>query len=91
MTAALRYLAAGVTLVLDLDRCTGCGACVPVCPHRVLAVEDRKVRAVVRGACIECGACMTNCPAEAIAVRRGVGCAAALANRVLGRGEVCCG
>jgi len=42
--------------------------------------------------CMECGACALNCPADAISVSAGVGCAAAVVNRLLGRtGECSCG
>ena len=84
----LHYLRNGGSLAIDPTRCTGCGACLEVCPHGVLALEppgdgDSKsgaLRATVRDrqACMECGACALNCPAGAIAVSSGVGCAQAI-------------
>ncbi len=74
----LRYLSNVVTLQLDRDKCIGCGLCVDVCPHAVLAMDDKKARLVDRDACMECGACAKNCKAEAITVEAGVGCAAAV-------------
>ncbi|MFH1891788.1 MAG: mercury methylation ferredoxin HgcB [Candidatus Zixiibacteriota bacterium] len=71
----LRYLPDVTTLELDVDKCTGCGMCVFVCPHAVIAVEKKKVRLMDRNACMECGACAGNCPEEALTVRAGVGCA----------------
>ncbi|MBU0514165.1 MAG: 4Fe-4S binding protein [Proteobacteria bacterium] len=85
---AMVYLPNVVTLALDADRCTGCGGCLEVCPHEVLAVEDGRARIVRRDACMECGACATNCPFEAIAVQSGVGCAAAVIKSALGRRPV---
>ena len=76
--APLRYLADVVTLVLDQQKCTGCGMCTAVCPHAVFQIEDHKARLVDRDACMECGACARNCPAEALSVEAGVGCAAAI-------------
>ncbi|NQU24789.1 MAG: 4Fe-4S binding protein [Candidatus Nealsonbacteria bacterium] len=74
----LRYLSDVVTLELDTEKCTGCGTCVTVCPHAVLAIEQGSARIVDRDACMECGACAGNCPAEALSVESGVGCAAAI-------------
>lgn len=86
------YLKDVVTLKVLPDQCTGCGMCEDVCPHGVLAVEDRRVRIMNRDACMECGACSRNCPVGAIAVDAGVGCAAAVINSMLNRqgGGCCC-
>jgi ferredoxin len=88
------YLPDVVTLELIPEKCTGCGLCLEVCPHQVLALDDGRARIVDRDACMECGACALNCPFEAITVQTGVGCAAALIKSGLGRGKaeggVCC-
>lgn len=76
----LRYLENVVTLELDVEKCIGCGLCAVVCPHGVLAVDDRKAAILDRDACIECGACAGNCPVEALKVKAGVGCASAIIN-----------
>ena len=70
-----RYLENVTTLKLDQEKCTGCGMCEVVCPHRVFKADRPKARFVDRDACIECGACAANCPAAAITVTPGVGCA----------------
>lgn len=73
-----RYLDNVATLKLDADKCIGCGACVEVCPHRILEVRDKKAAVLDFDACMECGACWRNCPVEAISVTPGVGCASYL-------------
>jgi NAD-dependent dihydropyrimidine dehydrogenase PreA subunit len=86
------YLRDVVSLELDLEKCNGCGICLKVCPHAVLAKHDSKVRISNRDACMECGACAMNCEPQAIRVESGVGCAAAVLNAMLGRTSApCCG
>ncbi len=47
--------------------CTGCGACVEVCPVEAISIEGKKARIdAVR--CIGCGVCVGECPMEAIRV-----------------------
>jgi NAD-dependent dihydropyrimidine dehydrogenase PreA subunit len=89
----LRYLKNVVTLALDQGRCVGCGLCLEVCPHEVLALDGGKAVIAERDACMECGACALNCPAGALSVQAGVGCAQAVINAALGRsgdGACCC-
>jgi ferredoxin len=71
----LRYLDDVVTLTLNDKDCVGCGICTQVCPHGVLALNDRKAHIVDRDGCMECGACANNCPTGALGVTPGVGCA----------------
>jgi ferredoxin len=86
-----RYLRDVTTLMLNGDRCIGCGMCEVVCPHGVMAVEKKKARIVDRDGCMECGACANNCPAGAIRVTPGVGCAAAIIQSWIKGGKaVCC-
>jgi NAD-dependent dihydropyrimidine dehydrogenase PreA subunit len=81
-----RYLRNVVTLTYDPEKCTGCGMCAEVCPHRIFDLENGKARVRDRDACMECGACAKNCPFQAIAVRAGVGCAwAILLSEIKGR------
>lgn len=74
----MKYLKNVVTLQFNSDRCTGCGRCLEVCPHRVFQRQDGKVMLADRDACMECGACARNCAFGAISVEQGVGCAAAV-------------
>jgi len=73
-----RYLKNVVSLALLPEKCTGCGRCEEVCPHRVFEMSQGKAQITDRDRCIECGACALNCPSGAITVKAGTGCAAAI-------------
>jgi len=49
---------------IDVDKCTGCGACVEVCPVQALEVKGAKV--TVNDNCVDCGACLNQCPVAAL-------------------------
>jgi NAD-dependent dihydropyrimidine dehydrogenase PreA subunit len=52
-------------ITIDAEQCTGCAACVEVCPTGALYLVDG--RATVDGAlCSECEACLATCPSGAI-------------------------
>ena len=58
-----------VKIVVDRDKCTGCGTCVDICPVGVFELdEEDKSNPVNADECIECLACETECPSEAIQV-----------------------
>lgn len=86
----MKYLSNVATLSLATERCTGCGACLDVCPHRVFELPRKKARILDRDRCMECGACAMNCPSGALSVDKGVGCAAALINSMITGGEPSC-
>ena len=73
-----QYLKDVSTLKLDQEKCTGCGRCAEVCPHRVLKMKNDKALIADLDKCIECGACVQNCAFNAIEVKIGVGCAYAV-------------
>jgi len=54
-------------ITIDMERCTGCGACVEICPTGALYLVDGKA-AVDNALCRECEACLKVCPSEAIAL-----------------------
>lgn len=86
----MKYLLNVSTLRLLADKCKGCGTCVDVCPHGVLAMNDKKAVIIDSDKCMECGACMTNCSFGALTVDKGVGCAAAIINSMITGGEPSC-
>jgi NAD-dependent dihydropyrimidine dehydrogenase PreA subunit len=83
VSIAVRYLRNVATVAVDEALCTGCLACLDVCPRGVLARRQRRVAVADRDACIECGACAANCRYGAITVHSGVGCAAAVVRGLL--------
>jgi len=80
-----RYIEGVATLVLDKDKCIGCGMCATVCPHRIFTIVEKKAEIMDFDACMECGACAKNCPADAVSVTPGVGCASYLISVWLSR------
>jgi electron transfer flavoprotein alpha subunit len=50
----------------DLDKCVGCGSCVPACPFGLLEIVDDKVQ--LKEGCTLCGACRDACAYEAITI-----------------------
>lgn len=55
---------------IDLDKCNGCGVCVPGCPEGALQVIDGKVRLVSDLLCDGLGACIKECPVDALKVTK---------------------
>jgi NAD-dependent dihydropyrimidine dehydrogenase PreA subunit len=55
-------------IVIDQEKCNGCGLCVSDCPEGALRVIDGKARLVGDLLCDGLGACMKSCPEDAISV-----------------------
>ena len=51
---------------INLDKCTGYGDCVDLCPTGVVKISNGKVEVVNAENCNYCTDCETFCPAEAI-------------------------
>ena len=65
-TGARRSVRAILVHDINDDRCTGCDACVAVCPTNVLDLVANKSRVLRFQDCIQCEACMFACPTEAL-------------------------
>ncbi len=65
-------------VIIDEDRCKGCGLCVSVCPNEVLQLAEgrfnakgyRPVEVVKPEACIGCAFCAAICPDVVFTVYR---------------------
>jgi electron transfer flavoprotein alpha subunit len=53
-------------LMIDTETCTGCGACIDICPFAALDLVNNV--AVVNEDCTACGACISECPVEALSL-----------------------
>jgi NADH:ubiquinone oxidoreductase subunit F (NADH-binding)/(2Fe-2S) ferredoxin/Pyruvate/2-oxoacid:ferredoxin oxidoreductase delta subunit len=51
------------------DKCTGCGACLKLCPQQAIRGEPKKLHIIDSAKCVRCGICRDACPFEAITVR----------------------
>ena len=52
-------------IIIDNEKCIGCGLCVNDCPNAHLYLENQKAKAAESG-CIECGHCFAICPMNAV-------------------------
>ena len=50
------------------EACTGCGACLKVCPTQAITGERKKVHTIDQEKCIKCGMCYSTCRFDAIEV-----------------------
>jgi ferredoxin len=48
------------------EKCTGCTACVKVCPSGAITGERKKPHLIDHDKCIRCGSCETACKFDAI-------------------------
>lgn len=62
--ACVKYLEADI--VLDRQKCNGCGTCVPVCYTRALKLDDWGQLQLDVSRCIRCYHCIDACEVHAI-------------------------
>ena len=57
-------------IVIDEDKCIGCGICIDFCNVDAIAVNEESgvVEVIALEDCIECHSCQQNCPEGAIMV-----------------------
>ena len=53
-----------MAVIVNQEKCVGCGACVPACPFDAIVMQEGKAN--INEKCTMCGACITVCPVEAI-------------------------
>ena len=55
-------------VVIDEDKCNGCGECVPSCAEGAIQIIDGKAKLLADNLCDGLGACLGDCPLGAITV-----------------------
>lgn len=55
-------------VLIDADKCNGCGLCVPNCAEGAIQLIDGKARLVAENLCDGLGACLGECPEGAITI-----------------------
>lgn len=61
--------------VIEPQRCSGCDACIRVCPHQALYLEQDAVEPAYRlqaSGCTGCGLCVDVCDQDAVSIQRWV-------------------
>ena len=58
-----------ITYSIDPNTCTGCAACVRVCPAGAITGEKKQAHHIDEQMCTRCGACFETCKFEAIKVQ----------------------
>ena len=53
---------------VNIEKCTGCGECVEVCPVDVYELQDEKSTVANGEECLGCESCIAVCEQEAITV-----------------------
>ena len=55
-------------VIIDEDKCNGCGVCVPACAEGALQIVDGKAKLISDKYCDGLGACLGECPQGAITI-----------------------
>ncbi len=71
-------------VIIDREKCTGCGVCVQVCPYRAIVLTDEGAEYILDN-CFLCGQCQAVCPMDAVDIPQ---LAAKLGLMSIGEGEI---
>ncbi|MCD4830370.1 MAG: 4Fe-4S binding protein [Anaerohalosphaeraceae bacterium] len=55
-------------VIIDEDKCDGCGLCISACAEGAIKLIDGKAKLVSETYCDGLGACLGHCPQDAITV-----------------------
>lgn len=60
----------GNIVLIDEEKCVGCGACASICPQKILVMDSAsgKVKCPDDSACDKLAGCEHVCPVEAIKI-----------------------
>ena len=53
-------------ILIDREKCVGCGMCIADCIAQIIKIEDGK--AAANGECLHCGHCVAICPEKAVSI-----------------------
>lgn len=54
-------------VIIDKEKCIGCGLCSKDCPSRVIEIKDKKAQ-INNMNCLKCGHCISICPVNAVTI-----------------------
>jgi len=57
-------------VLIDEEKCDGCGECVPACQEGAIQIINGKARLIADNLCDGLGACLGHCPQDAIRLER---------------------
>jgi NADH:ubiquinone oxidoreductase subunit F (NADH-binding)/(2Fe-2S) ferredoxin/NAD-dependent dihydropyrimidine dehydrogenase PreA subunit len=64
-----KYCKGLISLSIDPEKCTGCGACFKVCPVDAIAGEKKKTHQLDEEKCVKCRACYEACKFDAVRIQ----------------------